>query len=585
MSDIFISYSSHDREKAKQLTELLVSAGLSVWIDQSGIEAATSWSKEIVDAIDLCKAFIVMLSPHSIASVNIVKEVSLAAEQKKKILPLDIEPVELPSELRYHLAGLQRTSMSNIDAVIRALGKLGIEATQAPSLQLVKETVGKKSLMILPFEDFSPTADNEWFTNGIVGELIQSLSTVKALRVMDAQTTKEFKSYKGHLTVYAKEMGIRYFVQGDVRKFGDNIKINTRLLDIESGDHLWQDTLKGTMEDIFDIQEQVAAKVVEGLKIYLTSDQKKKLVERGTENTEVYELYLKAVEYFARQTKEGFQLAIGLFSESIRLDPDYVNAYSYKANALTALYRTYERNPQLLEEAESLCREALRLKPDFLVVYQPLSQVYMYQGELSKAEETAKEYIRKAPEDSLSHFSLGFLYSNVGQHSKAIAPYEEAVRLESDRRAALFNLTVSYDATNETQKRMHWATAALPIEERHLKLHPDDETSRMQYAILLHFSGHTDEPLREARILKSARDGATLYNTACLFGMLDQKQEALATFRKAIEAGFKNLGVMKDFLVEEYEGIASLIGTLEYEEVKLLVEKLETEQNAEKTNV
>src|SRR5579883_2860923 len=132
MADIFISYSSKDKEKAEQLTELLASAGLSVWIDQSGIDVATSWSEEIVDAIDSCKAFIVMLSPNSIASHNVVKEVSLASEKRKKILPLDLEPVDLPKSLQYPLAGIQRAPMTNIDAIIRAIGKLGLEATKAP---------------------------------------------------------------------------------------------------------------------------------------------------------------------------------------------------------------------------------------------------------------------------------------------------------------------------------------------------------------------------------------------------------------------------------------------------------------------
>src|SRR5436190_14807785 len=118
MSDIFISYSSKDKEKADQLTELLGSAGLSVWIDQSGIDVATSWSGEIVDAIEGCKAFVVLLSPNSVTSVNVIKEVSLSAEQKKKILPLDLEPVELPRDLKYHLAGIQRAPMTNIDAII-----------------------------------------------------------------------------------------------------------------------------------------------------------------------------------------------------------------------------------------------------------------------------------------------------------------------------------------------------------------------------------------------------------------------------------------------------------------------------------
>src|SRR5688500_3898325 len=116
MPDIFISYSRKDSEQALQLTELLSSAGLSCWIDQRGIEAAASWSKEIVSAIDGCKVFVVLLSTSSIDSHNVIKEVSLASEKRKKILPLELDVVSLPEELQYQLAGIQRSSMTNIDS-------------------------------------------------------------------------------------------------------------------------------------------------------------------------------------------------------------------------------------------------------------------------------------------------------------------------------------------------------------------------------------------------------------------------------------------------------------------------------------
>ncbi|MFI5264866.1 MAG: TIR domain-containing protein, partial [Candidatus Kapaibacterium sp.] len=432
MADIFISYSSLDKEKADQLSELLASAGLSVWIDQSGIDVATSWSGEIVDAIEGCKAFVILLSPNSVESKNVIKEVALAAERNKKILPLDLEPVALPRDLAYHLAGIQRAPMTNIDSIIRALGKLGLEATQAPTMKIVKETDSRKSLMILPFDDLSPTADNGWFADGIVNELISALSNVKSLRVIDQQTSKEFKKYSGHLTTYAKEMSIRYFVQGDVRKFGDNIKVTSRLLDIESGDHLWQDSMKGTMDDIFDIQEKVAEKVVEGLKVHLAADEKKKLAERGTENADAYELYLKAGEYFNHQTKEGFRLTTHILTEAIHLDPGYAQAYQFKAKTLALLYRSYDRDPALLDEAETLSKEALRLKPDLFAVYYPLSMIYIFRGKLAEAEETAQEFVRKDPQNSLSHFTLGFFYHSTVQPAKSIAPYEESVHLKPD---------------------------------------------------------------------------------------------------------------------------------------------------------
>lgn len=579
MADIFISYSSKDKEKADQLSELLASAGLSVWIDQSGIDVATSWSKEIVDAIDGCKAFVLLLSPNSIASENVIKEISLAAERKKKFLPLDLEPVTLPNEIAYHLAGIQRAPMTNIDAIIRALGKLGLEATQAPTLKIVKESDLRKSLMILPFEDLSPTGDNQWFADGIVSEMIAALSHVKALRVIDQQTTKEFKNYKGHLTVYAKEMGIRYFVQGSVRKFGDQIKIASALLDIESGDHLWQDSLKGTMDDIFDIQEKVAEKVVEGLKVHLASDEKKKLGERGTENAEAYELFLKGSEYFARQTKEGFELAIQLNSEAINLDPEFAKAYAMKANALASLYRSYRRDPKLLEEGLHLITEALRLKPDFWGAYGPLSIIYTLQGKPEEAERTALEFIRNAPEEYNSYFALGFFYSQTGQPAKAIAPYEQSLKLKPEFLAALFNICICCNEAKESDKLRQWSEVAIPLYQKHLKLFPDDENKRVSHADLLYWSGRAKEARETAQGLENLRDGRALFNTACLHCMLGDYHAGLRTFRKAIGAGFRNMRLLREFLNDE-ENIGTLKGTPEWEAARLEAERLEAEGKA-----
>jgi TolB-like protein len=429
--------------------------------------------------------------------------------------------------------------------------------------------------MILPFEDLSPTGDNGWFADGIGNELISALSNIKSLRVADQQATKDYKRYQGTLPNYAAEMSIRYFINGDVRKFGDQIKISSSLLDIETGDHLWQDSMKGTMQDIFDIQEKVAEKVVEGLKVYLTSDEKKKLAERGTENAEAYELYMKAGEYFSRRTKEGFQLAVQLLTEAIKLDTGYARTYYFKAQALAALYRGYDRTPALLDEAETLSLEALRLKPDLLAVYHPLSQIYMHRGDLAKAEEAAREYIRKDPENPGSHFTLGFFYNNTGQPSKAIAPFEESIRLKPHDLVDMWNLVIACDSAGEHEKCAHWARVALPQFERYLKLHPDDENKLVERAALHLLSGRIEEAHAAAMKLTNMKDGAPLFNTAFLFCKLGDRPEALRTFRKAIDAGFRGMRNLKDFLTDENEGVLALAGTPEYEEVKRMVEALE----------
>jgi adenylate cyclase len=579
MADIFISYSSKDREKAEQLTELLSSAGLSVWIDQSGIDIATSWSKEIVQAITGCKAFVILLSPNSILSENVAKEVSLAAERKKKILPLDLEPVSLPDELAYHLAGLQRAPMTNIDSIIRALGKLGLEATQTPTLKLVKETDSRKSLMILPFEDLSPTADNQWFADGLAAELISALSNVKLLKVTDQQTTKEYKSYKGHLTVYAKEMSIRYFIQGSVRKFGDQIKITSSLLDIETGDHLWQDSLKGTMDDIFDIQEKVAEKVVEGLKVHLASDEKKKLAERGTENAEAYEFFIKAREYFNRHTKEGYEHSIALSSDAISLDPKYLQAITLKAASLTGLYGGYSLDQSLLDEAELLCAEIHRIDPNFHSVLRVHSEILMHRGKLEGSEAMGKDWILKEPQNFASYYSLGYFYAQTGQFTKMVEPFEECVRLNTEDLNSLLSLVYACEITGEIEKCKYWASIALTYYERYLKLHPDDEDKAVRRAMLLHICGRDDEARTAAKGLKNLRDAKALYNTSCLFVKFGEHAEALHILRRALEAGYKNFPFLKEFLNEDSNGLASLAGTPEYEEMKGMVEVMEKQHS------
>ena len=580
MADIFISYSSKDRAQAELLIELLGSAGLSVWIDKSGIDVATTWSGEIVDAIEGCKAFVVLLSPHSIESVNVLKEVSLAAELKKKIVPLDLEPVELSRDLRYHLAGIQRSPMTNIDAIIRVFGKLGLDATQAPSIKLVKESDERKSIMILPFEDLSPTGDNGWFADGIVSEMISALSNVKALRVTDAATTKDFKRYQGTLPKYAHEMGIRYFVQGDVRKFGDNIKITSRLLDIETGDHLWQDSMKGTMDDIFDIQEKVAERVVEGLKVHLAADEKSRLARaiadtQGTANAEAYELSLRATANFARQTKEGFQVAIQLLTEAIKLDPGFASAYPAKANSLAALYRGYSRDPALLKEGFELVEEALRMKPDLVVAYNALTNILMLQGKHEEAEKTAIEYVRRAPKDSSSHFALGFFYGQTRQHSKAIAPLEQSLKLKPDNLVALFHLVHRYSAAHDTPNRVRWAETALPMYARQLKLFPEDEMHRVNHAIMLHWAERDEEARKAARTLETLRDGVALYNAACLQCELREYADGIHTMRKAMAAGYRNMPLLRTFLHEADSGIGKLEGTPEWQGVREMVESVE----------
>lgn len=598
MSDIFISYSRKDSEQAIELAERLRASGIGVWIDQQGIEAATSWSQEIVDEIDNCTVFLLLLSEHSVSSINVVREVSIAFESERPILPVDLESVSLPLSMRYQLAGIQRTRVADFDGIMRALGRLGAvtvstlrvtdgavggysnasSAQGQPTMPLRKqegEPDRRKSLIVLPFEDMSPGGDNAWFADGLTGELIDALGHIKSLRLTDRKTSMGFKGYSGKTKDIAREYNIRYFIEGSVRKFGDQIKISVSLLDIRIGEYIWQESHRGVFADIFEIQESVAQKVVEGLKLHLSDEEEQKVSDHGTENAEAYQLYIKGMEYFGRQTKEGYQLAIQVLGDALLLDPDYANAHKTKANALAALYRTYDRDPNYLAEAEAHIAQALRIKPDFWDAYQPLSHIYQLQGKLEAAEQTAEAYIEHAPDEPMAYFALGFFYFNTGQAAKAIAPYEELFRRSPTYLAGAWNLIVACDAADERGKCARYAAEALPYFERHLKLHPDDESMRVSRALLLHDAGRLEESREAARALVDVKDATSLFNVACLCASLGDMETSFKTIRCAIELGYRSRQSLKDWL--EQDDMLTYKGTPEYEQVRELIEKLVAE--------
>jgi len=569
MPDIFISYSRKDSVHALELAERLRAGGMGVWIDQKGIVGAEQWATEIVQGIRACSTFIILLSPDSVISENVLKELSLASEKRKRILPVELVEVALPSSFEYSLAGLQRVAISDFEGILRA-HKHGV------SRVAVKDS--RTFLIVLPFEDLSPAdEDNAWFADGLAGEMIDAFGHIKSLHILDRKTSLGLRGTKLRTVEIGREFNTRYFIEGSVRKFGEQIKISVALLDIETGDYLWQESHRGEFKDIFDIQEAVAEKVVIGLKLHLTKEEKTFLQEHGTENAEAYKLYLKGNEYFARATKEGYELAIQLFDEAVKLDSDYANAYLGKADVLANLYRNYVRDPALLDEGQNLIAGALRLNSDLWRAYGALSHILLLQGNLEDAEQTAIEYVRNAPDDFRSHSALGFFYYCTGQNAKAISPYEQSLKLNRAQLSTLFNIVYSSSQAGEENKQELWSEVAIPFFERHLKLFPDDDSYRVFHAGLLHFAGRDDEAKDTLRKLENLKDGFALYNTACLQCNLKDYGTALKTFHKAIKAGFRNMQCIDEFLNNEDEGIGTLKGTPEYEEVKLMVQNMERE--------
>jgi adenylate cyclase len=541
MSDIFISYSRKDSEQALQLAERLQGEGMSVWIDQRGIEAAKSWSAEIVDAIEGCRVFLLLLSSTSVNSENVAKELSLAFESKRVLLPVVIEDVPLTRTFKYPLAGVQRVALNHFDAILRALAAYGLERRIEK-----KRSEERKSLMLLPFEDLSPTNDNGWFTDGIASELIGALSTIRSLRTIDWNTSRIFKDRRIGTIDIARDLNVRYFIEGQVRKFGDQIKIAVTLFDVESGDYLWQDSLKGSMEDVFSIQEQVTSRVIAGLKLHLESAELAKVNDRGTKNAEAYELFLRGHDLAKTLTRGAYIQADKLLEQAIVADPGFAKAWMMRSHVLSLLH-SYDRDGSILSTALTCAKEALRLDPQYTQAKCALAAVYQQQRDLDKAERTLLEAAQEDPEDYYVHYMLGQFYSKQARFGQSIPPLERSIELRPEFLGSHWAIVVNQLFLHNRDEAKRRAIAAIPIYEMRQRLAVLNEGQIGRYAALLELAGRDAEALKilDGLTESGALDLHTLYSAACLYARLSKPEQAIDALSRSIRLGFKELHVLQ----------------------------------------
>ncbi len=558
MADIFISYSRKDSDQALMLADQLRTNGLTVWVDQHGIFGAEHWATEIVEGISSCSTFLVLLSPSSTESENVLKELTLAFEKQKRILPVELQSVSLPSSFEYPLAGLQRVAISDFPAILRA-HKHGI------SKVLRKDS--RKSLMILPFEDLSPASeDNTWFADGLTVELISALSNIKSLRIPDRRTSMEFKGFRGKTTEIARDLNVRYFIEGNVRKFSDQIKISVELLDIDTGDYLWQHSYRGQFKDIFEIQETLAREVVHGLELHLTSSEEQKVIAKRTENPLAYEHFLKAGEEIERNTKQGFERALYHYLEAGRLDVSFASAFIWGANAHLALYRSYDRNVMHLEEAERLIETGQRADPNDFESLSILSRLRMFQGRTEEAEKLAKKCVVVSP-DGNSYFALGYFYYQTGRAIEAAAAYQECIHFRPNYLTAHWNLIAAYNRLGDHVAAKAAAGQAIPLFEKRLKLFPDDEHASVWLANIYFFDGRSEKVLELLESLKNVKDADSHYNLGCLAAKAGKLDLAMQYLMNARARGF--------VYVEAFRNDPDLDSLREREDFQTMIEELE----------
>jgi serine/threonine protein kinase len=203
-----------------------------------------------------------------------------------------------------------------------------------------------KSIAILPFTDLSPEQDNKYFSDGLTEEIIANLSRLRNVKIISRASVMQFERTGKSMKQIGSELGVQYVLEGGVRKSGSDLRITAQLIDAAQDAYLWSEKYSGTMGQIFDFQEDVAARIVKALRMRLTPGERKNLKRRSTQNTEAYQLYLKGRFFWNKRSKEALITAIRYFEEAINIDGRYAQAWAGIADSYN-----------LLSESESIPRK------------------------------------------------------------------------------------------------------------------------------------------------------------------------------------------------------------------------------------
>ncbi|MCF6113584.1 adenylate/guanylate cyclase domain-containing protein [Mesorhizobium muleiense] len=323
---------------------------------------------------------------------------------------------QVKARLDLSVSDLGNTQLKNIAEPIRVyslrVGTSEAKATatsQPVTSRPTTELPPKLSIAVLPFANMSGDAEQEYFADGISEDIITSLSKLPQLFVIARNSSFTFKGKNVHVQEVGRNLGVRYVLEGSVRKSGNRVRITAQLIDAASGGHLWAERFDRDLTDIFAVQDDVTQQIVGALAINLTEGDRQRLAPEHTGNIEAYDYFLRGRELWHRLTKETNVAARDLLQGAIKLDPNFASAHAFLAltHVLDYLNGWSPSPPNSREQAEELATRAVALDDRDPRAHWALSIVELYSRRHDVAISEAQRAIVLNPNFAEGHVSLG----------------------------------------------------------------------------------------------------------------------------------------------------------------------------------
>lgn len=399
-----------------------------------------------------------------------------------------------------------------------------------------------KSVAVLYFENLSGAKEDEYLRDGITEDVITELSKIRGLNTFSRPTVLAFRDKPVTPAQIGQQLGAAYVLTGTLRRSGARLRISAQLVDTRTDFPLWSERFDREMKDVFEVQDEMARKIAEALRVTLSPQELEALADKPTENLQAYDLYLRGKKYARRQTRQDVEFALQMFENAVALDPSFALAYAACANACAMYYSIFTRDQVWIERAREASGRAVALRWDLPETHVSQAWVLYAAGLHDEAVRMVKKAIERNRGCDGAYYLLGRALFAAGRYQEVLDVAESAIEASGEDYNVYVPIMNSLGAMSKGEASRNMAHRFVGAIEHHLKEVPEDARARVLLAAKYAELGRGEDAVRELNLAVTLRanEASILYNAACIYCSLKRKPEALESLRKAWEAGSKD---------------------------------------------
>ena len=441
--------------------------------------------------------------------------------------------------LRYQTASDLKTDLLRLKRDRDSGGRRAAELSDSRTGQA---KAPERSIAVLYFENLSGVKEDEYFRDGITEDIITELSKIKGLQIYPRSTVLPYRDKLATPQQVGRELNAAFVLGGSLRRSGTRLRINTQLMDAKKDFPLWSERYDREMQDVFEVQDEIAQKIAEALRVTLSPQEQQALAAKPTENLQAYDLYLRGKSFARRLSRQDLEFALQMFENAVSLDPGFALAYAALANACAQYHYHYERESTWIERAVAASRRASALGKDAPEIKVAEAWILYADGKYDDTIRLVRQAIAHKADCEGAYYLLGRALFAAGKYRDVADLAEAAIAASGEDYNVYVPIINSLGALGEKEALRNRVEQRVQLLEAHLRKLPEDARGHTLLANDYTQMGRVEEAVREARLAMALRpnDAVVLYNVACTFGQLGRKPECLDALRKAWDAGFKD---------------------------------------------